>query len=73
MEWCSSVSRIRKLEYCMNSRSSSSNPASHSLQEAMQHLELIESIKPGSAEALLLQAHANIHWQAARVVNLQHA
>jgi hypothetical protein len=73
MENCSSVSRIRKLEHCMNSRSDRSKPVSHSLQEAVQHLELIESIKPGSAEARLLQAQANIHWQAARVVNFRHA
>lgn len=73
MEQCSSVSRIRNMEYCMNYRSGSSRAVSHSLQEAMQHLELIESIKPGSAEARLLQAQANIHWQAARVINFQHA
>ena len=46
---------------------------SHSLREAVQHLELIESIKPGSPEARLLQAHANIRWQAARVINFRHA
>jgi hypothetical protein len=57
----------------MNYRNDKSKQVSHSLQEAMQHLELIESIKPGSAEARLLQAHANIHWQTARVVNFQHA
>jgi hypothetical protein len=39
----------------------------------MKHLELIESIKPGSPEARLLQAHANIHWQSARVYNFRHA
>jgi hypothetical protein len=57
----------------MSARSDKSEPVSPSLEEAMQHLELIESIKPGSAEARLLQAHANIHWQAARVANFQHA
>jgi hypothetical protein len=57
----------------MNPRSGSSKPVSPSLQEAMQHLELIESIKPGSVEARLLQAQANIPWQAARVVNFHHA
>jgi hypothetical protein len=57
----------------MNSRSDNSKSASHSLQEAIQHLELIESIKPGSPEAQLLQAHTNIRWQAARVINLHHA
>jgi hypothetical protein len=46
---------------------------SQSLQEAAQHLELIESVKPGSPEAQLLQAHANIRWQAARVVNFRQA
>jgi hypothetical protein len=57
----------------MNSRSDNSKLASHSLQEAIQHLELIESIKPGSPEAQLLQAHTNIRWQAARVINFHHA
>lgn len=57
----------------MNSGSDKSDPVSHYLHEAVQHLELIESVKPGSAEARLLQAHANIHWQAARVGNFQHA
>jgi hypothetical protein len=57
----------------MNSRIDNSESVSHSLQEAIQHLKLIESIKPGSPEAQLLQAHANIHWQAARVINFRHA
>src|SRR3984893_1931407 len=57
----------------MNSRSDNSKLASHSLQEAIQHLELIESIQPGSPEAQLLHAHTNIRWQAARVINFHHA
>jgi hypothetical protein len=57
----------------MNSRSDASKPVSRSLQEAMEHLQLIESIKPGSPEAQLLQAHANIRWQAARVINFRNA
>lgn len=72
-EQCNFVSRIRKIVCHMNARSDKSKPVSHSLQEAVQHLELIESIEPGSAEARLLQAHANIHWQAARVGNFMHA
>ena len=61
------------VDYYINSRSDNSQSASHSLQEAIQHLELIESIKPGSPEAQLLQAHTNIRWQAARVINFHHA
>jgi hypothetical protein len=57
----------------MSSRRDKSKSVSHPLQETMHHLELIESIEPGSAEARLLQAHANVHWQAARVVNFRHA
>lgn len=57
----------------MNARKDDSRPVSPSLREAMEHLALIESIKPGSPEAQLLQAHANIRWQAARVVNFRHA
>jgi hypothetical protein len=57
----------------MNSRLDNSESVSRSLQEAIQHLKLIESIKPGSPEAQLLQAHTNIHWQAARVINFRHA
>jgi hypothetical protein len=57
----------------MNAGSDNSKSVSHSLQEAVQHLELIESIKPGSPEARLLQAHANIRWQAARVINFRRA
>jgi hypothetical protein len=57
----------------MNSRGNDLKPVSSSLQEAIGHLELIESIKPGSREAQLLQAHTNIRWQAARVVNFRHA
>jgi hypothetical protein len=57
----------------MNSRRDESKPVSASLQEAMKHLELIESVKPGSPEARLLQAHTNIHWHAARVFNFRHA
>jgi hypothetical protein len=57
----------------MSSGSDNSKPVSHSLREAVRHLELIESIKPGSPEAQLLQAHTNIHWQAARVINFRQA
>jgi hypothetical protein len=57
----------------MNSRSDDSKSVSRSLREAIEHLELVESVKPGSAEARLLQAHANIRWQAARVINFRHA
>jgi hypothetical protein len=57
----------------MNSKSDNSKLVSPPLQEAIQHLELIESIKPGSPEAQLLQAHTNIRWQAARVFNFRHA
>ena len=57
----------------MNPESKNVKSVSHSLQQAVQHLELIESIKPGSPEAQLLQAHANIRWQAARVINFRHA
>jgi hypothetical protein len=57
----------------MNSGSDNSKSVSPALREAMQHLELIESIKPGSPEARLLQAHANIRWQAARVINFRNA
>lgn len=57
----------------MNSRRDEPKQVSASLQEAMKHLELIESIKPGSPEARLLQAHTNIHWQSARVFNFRHA
>jgi hypothetical protein len=57
----------------MNSRGNDLKPVSPSLQEAIEHLELIESITPGSREAQLLQAHTNIRWQAARVVNFRHA
>ena len=57
----------------MSSGSDNSKPVSHSLQESIRHLELIESIKPGSPEAQLLQAHTNIHWQAARVINFRRA
>jgi hypothetical protein len=46
---------------------------SRPLQEAIEHLELIESVKPGSPEARLLRAHTNVHWQAARVINFRHA
>jgi hypothetical protein len=64
-----------------SSRSANSKSVPHSLQEAIQHslqeaiqpVELIESIKPGSREAQLLQAHTNIRWQAARVINFHHA
>jgi hypothetical protein len=56
-----------------SSRSAKSKLSSHSLQEAIQHVELIESIKPNSPEAQLLQAHTNIRWQAARVINLHYA
>jgi hypothetical protein len=73
MEKRGSVSPIRKSRYYMNSGSDSSKSVSPSLQEAVRHLELIESIKPGSPEAQLLQAHANIRWQAARVINFRHA
>jgi hypothetical protein len=59
--------------YWMSSGGDNSKSVSHSLQETIRHLELIESIKPGSPEARLLQAHANIHWQAARVVNFRQA
>jgi hypothetical protein len=57
----------------MNPEGKNIKSVSHSLQQAVQHLELIESIKPGSPEAQLLQAHANIRWQAARVINFRHA
>jgi hypothetical protein len=57
----------------MTARANDSKSVSASLREAMEHLELIESIKPGSPEARLLQAHANIRWQTARVVNFRHA
>jgi hypothetical protein len=56
-----------------SSRSANSKSVPHSLQEAIQHVELIESIKPGSLEAQLLQAHTNIRWQAARVINFHYA
>jgi hypothetical protein len=56
----------------MNYISDNSQSVSNSLQKAKQHLELIESVKPGSPEAQLLQAHANIRWQAARVINFHH-
>jgi hypothetical protein len=59
--------------FYMNSGSDNSKSVPASLQEAIRHLELIESIKPGSPEAQLLQAHANIRWQAARVINFRHA
>ena len=55
----------------MSPGSDNSKSVSNPLQEAMQHLELIESIKPGSPEATLLQAHTNIRWQAARVINFR--
>jgi hypothetical protein len=57
----------------MSSGRDHSKSVSPALQEALQHLELIESVKPGSPEAQLLQAHANIRWQAARVINFRHA
>jgi len=57
----------------MNSQLDNSKSASHSLQQTIQHLELIESIKPGSPEAQLLHAHTNVRWQAARVINFHHA
>jgi hypothetical protein len=57
----------------MSPGSANSKPVSHSLQEAIRHVELIEAIKPGSPEAQLLQAHANVNWQAARVVNFRRA
>jgi hypothetical protein len=57
----------------MPSSRSANSTVPHSLQEAIQHVELIESIKPGSLEAQLLQAHTNIRWQAARVINFHHA
>jgi hypothetical protein len=57
----------------MNSGSDNSKSVPASLQKATRHLELIESVKPGSPEARLLQAHANIRWQAARVINFRHA
>ncbi len=57
----------------MNFRSDDSKSVSRSLREAIEHLELVESVKPGSPEARLLQAHANIRWQAARVINFRHA
>jgi hypothetical protein len=57
----------------MNSGSDNSKSVPASLQEATRHLELIESIKPGSPEAQLLQAHAHIRWQAARVINFRRA
>ncbi len=60
-------------DYYMNFPLDSSEFASSSLREAIQHLKLIESIKPGSPEARLLQAHTNIHWQAAPVINFRHA
>jgi hypothetical protein len=60
-------------DYYMNSISDNSKSVPHSLREAIQDLELIESIKSGSPEAQLLKAHANIHWQAARVVNFHQA
>src|SRR5215467_8554751 len=57
----------------MNSRIDNSKPVSPALQKAIQHLEFIDSFKPGSPEAQLLKAHTNIRWQAARVINLHHA
>jgi hypothetical protein len=57
----------------MSSGKNNSKLVSPSLQEAIRHLELIESIKPGSPEAQFLRADANVHWQTARVVNFRHA
>jgi hypothetical protein len=61
------------MDWCMNSKSDNSKSVSPALREAVQHVKLLESIEPGSPEAQLLQAHANIRWQAAPVINLYHA
>lgn len=45
---------------------------SNSLHDARRHVELLESIKPGSPEHALLRAHNEVQKATARVVNVHH-
>jgi hypothetical protein len=56
----------------MRSADNAPIPVSGPLRDAARHVELLESIKPGSPEHELLRAHHDVQRETARVVNVHH-
>jgi hypothetical protein len=56
----------------MRSADNASTPVPGSLQDASRHVELLESIKPGSPEHEILRAQNEVQRETARVVNVHH-